>query len=149
MRAVVQRVSRAAVSVEGQRVGEISNGLLVLLGVGVHDSAHDSEWLADKITQQRVFEDGEGKMNHSLLDVAGQMLIVSQFTLYGEVRKGRRPSFTEAAPPAVAETLYQEFVDCVRRSGITVQTGKFGAKMQVDSINEGPVTLFVDTKLIH
>jgi D-aminoacyl-tRNA deacylase len=146
MRAVVQRVSRALVVIEGEVVGEIARGLLVLLGVSHTDDAAQAAWLADKLIGLRIFEDDEGKMNRGLVDVSGAMLVVSQFTLYGDCRKGRRPSFIDAAPPEIAIPLYEAFINAVRAQGVTVATGRFGAMMQVELVNEGPVTLIVDSK---
>jgi D-aminoacyl-tRNA deacylase len=148
MRAVVQRVSRAKVSVNGELVGEIGTGLLVLLGVGRDDSEKDVEYLAEKIIGLRIFEDAEGKMNRSVADVGGSILTVSQFTLFGDVRRGKRPSFDMAAPPAHANRLYEHFVSSVRRAGLTCSTGQFQKMMQVELVNEGPVTILLDsTKL--
>jgi D-tyrosyl-tRNA(Tyr) deacylase len=144
MRAVIQRVSRAAVTVAGRVVGRIDRGLLVLLGVTHGDTAEDARWLAEKVAGLRIFEDEQGKMNRDLADVGGAMLVVSQFTLYGDCRKGRRPSFTAAAPPEQAVPLYEAFVRAVRELGIAVQTGEFGATMQVELVNDGPVTLIVE-----
>ena len=149
MKAVIQRVSEARVVIAGETVGEIGPGCLVLLGVATDDTPQDVDWLAQKLVGLRIFEDAAGKMNHSLLDGGGQVLIVSQFTLYGDVRKGRRPSFTEAAAPAVAEGLYEKFIAAVRAQGLVVATGRFGAMMDVSSVNNGPVTLIADTKSIH
>ena len=146
MRAVVQRVRSARVTVEGAVVGEIGKGLLVLLGITHDDSAEGANWLAEKIVGLRIFEDDAGKMNHSLDEVGGAMLIVSQFTLYGDCRKGRRPSFVEAAPPEVAMPLYEGFIRAVQSLGVAVGTGRFGAMMQVELVNDGPVTLIVDAK---
>lgn len=146
MRAVIQRVKQSAVTVDGCLVGDIGPGLLVLLGVAADDKASDAKFLAGKITGLRIFEDAQGKMNLSLMDVGGEMLVVSQFTLYGDCRKGRRPSFTAAAPPDLAETLYKTFIKHVHDSGVTVKTGKFGAMMDVSLINDGPVTLILDTR---
>ncbi len=145
MRAVVQRVSRAAVTVGGEVVGRIGRGLLVLLGVGQEDTAADARWLADKITGLRIFEDADGKMNVGLAEVKGAILAVSQFTLFGDCTKGRRPSFIAAAPPEKAIPLYEEFIQAVRELGIEVQTGRFGAMMQVELVNDGPVTLIIDS----
>ncbi|ADE56733.1 MULTISPECIES: D-aminoacyl-tRNA deacylase [Aminobacterium] len=145
MRAVVQRVSSASVCVEGERVGSIDQGLLVLLGVSGKDTAADAEWLVEKIVNLRVFEDEERKLNRSLLDVGGKLLVVSQFTLYGNCRKGRRPSFVEAAPPEVADALYNVFVTKAKERNIPVQTGVFQAHMMVELVNDGPVTLIIDT----
>jgi D-tyrosyl-tRNA(Tyr) deacylase len=146
MRAVVQRVRSARVTVEGAVVGEIGKGLLVLLGIAHGDSSEQASWLAEKVVGLRIFEDDAGKMNHSLDEVGGAMLIVSQFTLYGDCRKGRRPSFVEAAPPEVAVPLYEGFIRTVQALGVKVGTGRFGAMMQVELINDGPVTLIVDAK---
>lgn len=145
MRAVIQRVKSASVSVDGGVIGKIDRGLVVLLGVGVNDSESDAAWLADKTANLRIFEDEEGKMNLSVLDVGGQALVVSQFTLYGDARKGRRPSFTDAAPPEKADELYQRYVELLEKAGVGVQTGRFHAKMLVDIQNDGPVTLLLDT----
>ena len=144
MRAVVQRVSQARVVVDREVLGQINRGLLVLLGVARDDRAEQARWLADKIVGLRIFGDDEGKMNRSLADVGGEVLVVSQFTLYGDCRKGRRPSFVDAAPPEIAIPLYEEFVRSVRALGIPIATGRFGAMMQVELVNEGPVTLIVE-----
>ena len=146
MRAVLQRVSQARVRIDGETVGEIGRGLVVLLGIAPSDTPEQAEWLADKIVGLRVFEDDDGKMNRDLIEVGGGVLIVSQFTLYGDCRKGRRPSFIEAAPPAVAIPLYAAFIDAVRARGVPAATGRFGAMMQVELVNDGPVTLIVDSK---
>jgi len=146
MRAVVQRVSEARVSVEGQVVGEINKGLVVLLGVGQDDDEKDIRYLADKIINLRIFEDEDGKMNISLLDVGGDLLIVSQFTLYGDCRKGKRPSYDKAARPDAAESVYNRFVEYCRGFGIKVETGVFQAMMMVEIHNDGPVTLLLDSK---
>lgn len=145
MRAVVQRVIEAAVEVEGRRVGEIGRGLLVLLGVARDDTNDDADYLAEKIANLRIFNDEQGKMNRSLVETAGEMLVVSQFTLYGDVRRGRRPSYTEAAEPDRANALYQYFVDETRKLGIKVETGVFQAMMKVSLINDGPVTIMLDS----
>jgi D-aminoacyl-tRNA deacylase len=145
MRACVQRVSEAYVTVEGQETGRIGRGLVVLLGIGHNDGEAEVNWLADKIVGLRVFEDSAGKMNLSLAEVGGAMLVISQFTLYGDCRRGRRPSFTDAAAPELAERLYELFVDVVRRAGIEVGTGKFREQMLVSLVNDGPVTLWIDT----
>jgi D-tyrosyl-tRNA(Tyr) deacylase len=145
MRAVVQRVSRSAVHIDGDPVGQIGSGLLVLLGVAREDQRAQADYLAEKIVNLRIFEDDDGKMNRSLLEVGGAMLVVSQFTLLGDCRKGRRPSFVTAAEPEMAKRLYAHFVDRVRRHGVPVQTGRFGALMAVSLINDGPVTLILDT----
>ncbi len=146
MRAVVQRVSRAKVTVDGQIVGEIAHGLLVLLGVAENDTETDAVFLAQKISGLRIFEDDQGKMNRDLSEVAGRMLVVSQFTLLGDCRKGRRPSFIEAARPEIAEPLYQVFVAEVRGQGIAIETGRFQVHMDVELVNDGPVTLLVDSR---
>lgn len=145
MRAVVQRVSRAGVTVDGKTVGEIGRGFLVLLGVVAGDTSADAEYLADKIAGLRVFEDDAGKMNRSLWEVGGACLVVSQFTLAGDCRKGRRPSFAAAAPPETAEPLYLHFCDAVRATGIPVETGRFRTRMAVELVNDGPVTLLLDS----
>ncbi|MEX0586907.1 MAG: D-aminoacyl-tRNA deacylase [Pirellulales bacterium] len=146
MRACVQRVSEANVRVAGEVVGEIGLGLLVLLGVAGGDTAADAEQLANKVAGLRVFEDDDGKMNRSLSEVGGAMLVVSQFTLLGDCRKGRRPNFTAAAGPDLAETLYEIFVAKVCQEGIPVATGRFRQHMQVSLVNDGPVTLLLDTR---
>ncbi|MFT4557153.1 MAG: D-tyrosyl-tRNA(Tyr) deacylase, partial [Planctomycetaceae bacterium] len=145
MRAVVQRVASASVVVDGKIVGEIEHGFLVLLGVGTDDADADAVALAEKIAGLRVFEDDAGKMNLALNDVGGQMLVVSQFTLFGDCRKGRRPSFVEAARPEKAELLYETFVAEVRGQGIIVETGRFQTHMDVSLVNDGPVTLLLDS----
>ena len=144
MRALIQRVTHASVEIDGDRVGEIGPGLVVLLGVRCGDDESVARWLAEKCVNLRVFEDDQGKMNRSLLDIGGAALVVSQFTLYGDARKGRRPSFTEAAPPEESEPLYEFFVEQVRGYGIDTATGVFGAEMAVDLVNDGPVTLLVE-----
>src|SRR5437764_14086618 len=141
MRALIQRVSRASVTVDEKVVGEIGRGLLVLLGVGQGDSEAQVKIVVDKIVNLRIFEDDEGKMNRSLLDIGGQVLVVSQFTLYADTRRGRRPSFTDAAPPAVAEPLCERFKEALSGYGLIVASGVFGASMSVDLRNEGPVTI--------
>ncbi len=145
MRAVVQRVSQCAVDVDGKKVGSIGPGLLVLLGVAKGDEPSAVDYLAEKIANLRIFEDDHGKMNRSLMDIQGDMLVVSQFTLLGDCRKGRRPSFIQAAPPEIAERLYQQFVEVVRSKGLHVETGEFQAMMAVSLINDGPVTLVLDS----
>ena len=145
MRACVQRVSRARVTVAGELCGQIAGGLLVLLGVAEGDREDDARQLAQKIATLRVFEDRQGKMNLALGDVGGAMLVVSQFTLLGDCRKGRRPSFVAAAPPELAEELYQVFADTVTRQGIEVATGRFRQHMEIELVNDGPVTLLLDT----
>ena len=146
MRALLQRVSRASVTVEEQIVGAIEHGLLVLLGVGRDDSEVQVKLLAEKIVHLRIFEDDEGKMNRSLLDIGGEVLVVSQFTLYADTRRGRRPSFTDAAPPALAEPLVERFNATIAAYGLTVASGIFGAYMQVKLINDGPVTIWLDSE---
>ena len=146
MRAVVQRVSRAAVVIDGATVGKIDAGLVVLLGVTHNDTPGNAKWLAEKIVGLRIFNDADGKMNRDLADVGGAMLIVSQFTLYGDSKKGKRPSFIDAAPPPIAIPLYEAFINGVKALGIPVATGQFGADMKVELVNDGPVTLIVDSK---
>jgi D-tyrosyl-tRNA(Tyr) deacylase len=145
MRVVVQRVSRAQVTVNGWTTGEIGMGLLVLLGVGHDDTETDATYLAEKIAGLRIFEDHDGKMNRSVLDVGGSVLAVSQFTLYGDVRRGKRPSFDAAAPPDNARRLYELFVERVRATGLRCETGRFQEMMQVELVNEGPVTILLDS----
>ncbi len=146
MRAVVQRVSRAKVTVNQQITGEIGWGLLLLLGVGRDDSEVDAAYLAEKILGLRVFEDVDGKMNRSVADVGGSVLVVSQFTLYGDVRRGKRPSFDAAAPPDQARRLYEFFVERIRIAGLGCETGRFQEMMQVELVNEGPVTILLDSR---
>ncbi len=146
MRAVIQRVTQGKVSVEGQGIGEIEKGLVVLLGVGKEDTDKDIEYLADKIINLRVFEDENDKMNLSLREVGGALLVVSQFTLYGDCRKGKRPSYDKAARPEVAEDLYKRFVAYCKNFDIKVETGKFQAMMMVEIHNDGPVTLLLDSR---
>lgn len=145
MRVVIQRVNRALVRVEGKIAGEISKGLLVLLGVGQGDSSKDAVYLLDKIINLRIFEDAEGKMNLSLLDAGGELMVISQFTLYADCRKGRRPSFTDASPPEEAQKLYEYFVAEAKNRGLKVATGIFQALMEVELVNFGPVTIFLDS----
>jgi len=145
MRACVQRVSSALVRVEGEIVGEIGRGFVVLLGVATGDGPAELRWMVDKVVGLRVFEDGEGKMNLALADVGGELLVVSQFTLLGDCRKGRRPSFINAAPPEMAERMYDEFVAAARAAGIRVATGRFRTHMEVELVNDGPVTLLLDS----
>ena len=145
MRALVQRVSQASVCVDGDLVGAIDNGFLVLLGITHGDDEAVAEAIARKVVGLRVFEDGEGHMNLDLAAVGGAILCVSQFTLYGSVRRGRRPSFTEAAAPERAEALYEHFCDAVERAGVSCDRGRFGAHMEVESVNDGPVTLLIDS----
>lgn len=144
MRAVVQRVREGSVSVDDRIVGQIGRGLVILLGVREGDTAAEAQWLADKIANLRIFEDAEGKFNLSALDVGAEALVVSQFTLYGDASKGRRPSFTQAARPEVAEPLCDKFVASLREAGLPVQAGVFGARMLVKILNDGPVTLILD-----
>jgi len=146
MRAVVQRVSRACVTVEGRVTGEIGAGLMILLGIGRNDASAVAVSMAEKIAHLRIFEDDEGKMNRSLLDVKGSALVVSQFTLYGDARGQRRPSFIAAAPPEQAKKLYEEFCETLRRLGVIVATGVFQAMMSVELVNEGPVTILLDSE---
>lgn len=146
MRAVVQKVSSSKVTVDKEVVGSINQGLLVLLGVTHDDTSKDVDYMVDKVTNLRIFEDENEKMNLSLKDVGGEILAVSQFTLYGDARKGRRPSFSEAARPEVANPLYEEFVQKIKNQGINVQIGKFGAHMMVDLTNDGPVTILLESK---
>ena len=148
MRAVVQRVSHAQVTVEERVIGQIGLGLLVLLGVAREDSEADAKYLAEKICGLRIFEDEQGKMNRSVTDVGGAVLAVSQFTLYGDVRKGKRPSFDDAAPPELARTLYEFFVEQVRAAGLRCATGQFQAMMKVELTNEGPVTILLDSRKV-
>jgi len=146
MRAVVQRVSRASVKVAGEVTGEIGPGLLVLLGVNSRDSAKEAEFLADKIANLRIFADEKDKMNCSVLETGGEILVVSQFTLYGDCRKGRRPSYNEAAQPKPAERLYEYFVESLQKCGLIVATGRFQAMMAVELVNDGPVTILLDSE---
>jgi D-tyrosyl-tRNA(Tyr) deacylase len=146
MRAVVQRVSRAQVAVNGEIAGEIGLGLLVLLGVGRDDTEADATYLAEKIAGLRVFEDAEGKMNRSVQEVGGSVLAVSQFTLYGDVRRGKRPSFDAAAPPERARELYEFFVERIRSAGLRCEMGRFQEMMKVELVNEGPVTILLDSE---
>ena len=146
MRAVVQRVKQSSVTVGNDTVGKIASGLLVLLGVAKEDGVGDADYLADKITNLRIFEDKAGKLNRSLLETGGEMLVVSQFTLLGNCRKGRRPSFIDAADPDMADDLYEYFVQQVRQKGVSVKTGRFRARMDVSLINDGPITLIVESK---
>jgi D-tyrosyl-tRNA(Tyr) deacylase len=145
MRAVIQRVSRASVSVDGEQFGAISTGLVALIGICATDGNKDVDWLAEKIINLRIFPDDTGKMNRSLADIGGEMLIVSQFTLYGDCRKGRRPGYSNAASPDKAEPLYQRFIKQVDQQNIKTASGKFQAMMEVTIINDGPVTLLVDS----
>ena len=146
MKAVVQRVSRAKVMVEDKTIGEIQKGLMVLLGVAGEDEEKDADYLTEKIIHLRIFEDDQGKMNRSLMDIRGELLVVSQFTLLGDCRKGRRPSFIHAALPEKAEALYDYFVNRTRNQGIKTETGQFRAMMDVSLVNSGPVTLVLDSR---
>ncbi len=145
MRAVVQRVSRARVVVEGRVTGEIGAGLVVLVGVGRGDTAESAAYLAEKVVHLRIFDDDQGKMNRSLVDIGGAALVVSQFTLYGDARGQRRPSFVQAAPPEEGKRLYEEFVRALRALGVRVETGVFQARMEVELTNDGPVTILLDS----
>ncbi len=145
MRAVLTRVKSASVAIDGQTVGQIGQGFLILLGVGPEDTEEKCRYLCEKALGLRVFEDENGKMNKSLADVGGSVLVVSQFTLYGNCRKGRRPSFTDAADPELGNALYEKFLACCEALGYPPQHGRFGADMQVASVNDGPVTLILDT----
>jgi len=146
MRAVVQRVSRASVTVAKQITGQIDKGLVVLLGIKQGDSSRDVAWLAEKTVHLRIFADEQGKMNLSLADIGGEMLIISQFTLFGDCRKGRRPGFSSAAPPELAEPLYKQFIESVGQLGIQTATGIFQAEMALELINDGPVTMLLDSE---
>lgn len=145
MRAVLQRVTRASVTVDGDKIAEIGGGLLVLLGVTQADTPAQAGWLAEKVAGLRIFADAEGKMNRDVVEAGGSVLVVSQFTLYGDCRKGRRPSFIAAAAPEQAIPLYEAFINGIKALGIPTQTGRFGAMMQVELLNDGPVTLILDT----
>jgi len=146
MRAVIQRVRGASVAVDGEEISRIGRGLAILLGVGKEDGVKDVNFLAEKIANMRIFEDDAGKMNLSVLDVGGEALVVSQFTLYADTRRGRRPGFEKAAPPDMAEALYNEFVTMLRACGVPTKTGQFQAKMLFTIENDGPVTLILDTQ---
>jgi D-tyrosyl-tRNA(Tyr) deacylase len=146
LRAIVQRVKRASVTVDGKVVSEISNGLLILLGVAREDTPADIDYMANKVANLRIFQDEQGKMNLSLLEVAGEALVVSQFTLYGDCRKGRRPSFIEAAQPEKADEMYQAFIAALSQTGIRTKGGIFHAYMDVELINDGPVTILLDSQ---
>lgn len=148
MRAVVQRVKRASVSVDQKTVGEISNGLLVFLGIGQNDTEADITYLADKILHLRIFSDNNDKMNWNLTDMNGELLVVSQFTLYGDCRKGRRPSFDNAMEPKQANSIYERFIAYCRSTGIHTKKGIFGADMQIELINDGPVTILLDSQKV-
>ena len=146
MRAVVQRATKASVSIDGKTTGAIAKGLVVLLGIHREDTVKEIEWMTDKIINLRIFEDENGKMNRSLADIGGEVLIVSQFTLYGDCRKGRRPGYSTAAPPKIAEPLYLRFVEEVKNRQVNVATGTFQANMAVELVNDGPVTLMLDSE---
>jgi D-tyrosyl-tRNA(Tyr) deacylase len=146
MRAVIQRVSRASVTIDDDIVSSIGPGLLVLLGITHSDATEQARWLAEKIVNLRIFNDDDGKMNRSFADIDGSVLVVSQFTVYGDAQKGRRPSFIEAARPEHAVPLYEQFIVALLEQGVPVQTGRFGATMQVELVNDGPVTLIVETE---
>ncbi|WP_278574379.1 D-aminoacyl-tRNA deacylase [Fusobacterium ulcerans] len=146
MRAVIQRVKHSSVTVNGKVLGEIGNGLLVLLGVTHTDTEKEVNWMASKVKDLRIFEDAEGKMNLRLEDIKGELLVISQFTLYGNCIKGRRPGFTDAARPDLAEPLYEKFLEKCRSFGIKTECGEFGADMKVELLNDGPVTMIIDTK---
>ncbi|KGK91610.1 D-tyrosyl-tRNA(Tyr) deacylase [Desulfosporosinus sp. HMP52] len=146
MRSVIQRVKSASVTVNGERVGNIAEGLLVLLAVGQDDGTEDLNWMIDKLVGLRIFEDQEAKMNRSVQDVGGEILMVSQFTLYGDCRKGKRPSFSTAAPPDQAKALFNQGVERARSYGLKVETGVFQAEMDVELVNNGPVTILLDSK---
>ncbi|MBW2682547.1 MAG: D-tyrosyl-tRNA(Tyr) deacylase [Deltaproteobacteria bacterium] len=146
MRAVIQRVNRASVRIDGSTTEKISHGLVVLLGIHGDDTTRNLQWMADKIVNLRIFEDDEGKMNRSLADINAEMLIVSQFTLYGDCRKGRRPGYSSAAPPEIAESIYDRFIEEIKSRGIKTATGTFRAMMEVELVNHGPVTLLLDSE---
>jgi D-aminoacyl-tRNA deacylase len=148
MRAVIQRVSRAKVAVKGEITGEIGRGLLVLLGVGRQDTNASADYLADRVVGLRIFEDNAGKMNRAVGEIGGAILVVSQFTLYGDVRKGKRPSFDDAAPPQEARTLYEHFAERIRAAGLRCETGRFQEMMEVELVNDGPVTILLDSEKI-
>ena len=145
MRLLLQRVTRASVKVEGEVVGRIGPGLMVLVGVGHDDDEARADLMAGRVADLRIFRDGEGKTNLSLVDVGGSALVISQFTLYGDTRKGRRPSFLDAAPPALGEALYERFADALAGRGVPVERGVFGAEMEVELINDGPMTIWLDS----
>ncbi len=146
MRAVIQRVNRASVRIDGNITEKISHGLVVLLGIHGDDTTRNLQWMADKIVNLRIFEDDEGKMNRSLADINAEMLIVSQFTLYGDCRKGRRPGYSSAAPPEIAEPIYDRFIEEIKSRGIKTATGTFRAMMEIELVNDGPVTLLLDSE---
>lgn len=144
MRVVLQRVSSSQVAVDGEIIGQIGRGLNLLVGIASTDTEAELEWMARKCLELRVFSNSDGKFDQSVMDIGGELLVISQFTLYGDCRKGRRPSFDQAATPAIAETLYHQFVEKLRQSGLRVETGRFGAMMQVSIENDGPVTLILE-----
>jgi len=144
MRALVQRAAEAAVEVDGSVVGRIGRGLVIFLGIRTGDTLEELRWVADKCLNLRIFEDDDGRFNLSALDVGADILVISQFTLYGDIRRGRRPSFTEAAPPEAAEPLYRKFVSYLQENGLRVETGRFGARMMVRVVNDGPVSILVE-----
>lgn len=146
MRVVIQRVSEASVTIDGTIEGKIETGFMILLGIGHEDTNEDIEWLVQKITNLRVFGDEDGKMNLSILDIKGEILLISQFTLFASTKKGNRPSFIQSAKPEIAIPLYEKFIDVLKGSNIRVQTGKFGADMKVMLVNDGPVTIIIDSK---
>ncbi len=146
MRVVIQRVTEAEVSINEEISGKINNGLLILVGIGQDDHMEDIQWLTQKITNLRIFSDNEGKMNLSILDIKGEILLVSQFTLYASTKKGNRPSFIQSAPPIFAIPLYEQFIQSLEETGIAIQTGQFGADMKVSLTNDGPVTIIIDSK---
>ena len=146
MRVVIQRVTEAAVSINEEISGKINKGLLILVGIGQDDHTEDIKWLTQKITNLRIFSDDEGKMNLSILDIKGEILLVSQFTLYASTKKGNRPSFIQSAPPTIAIPLYEQFIQSLKETGIAIQTGQFGADMKVSLTNDGPVTIIIDSK---
>jgi len=146
MRVVIQRVTEAAVSINEEINGKIEKGLLILAGIGQDDHLEDIQWLTQKISNLRIFSDDNGKMNLSILDIKGEILLVSQFTLYASTKKGNRPSFIQSAPPTIAIPLYEQFIKSLKETGISVQTGQFGADMKVSLTNDGPVTIIIDSK---
>lgn len=146
MKALIQRVRKGAVVVDSEILGQIGTGLVILLGIKISDTPSDVRYLAEKCANLRIFPDADGKFNLSCLDVKGGVLVISQFTLYGNTQKGRRPSFVEAAPPEIAEPLYEQFIEEMQQIGLSVKSGRFGAMMQVEIINDGPVTLMVESK---
>ena len=146
MRVCIQRVSRGVVRVDNKIFGQIAGGMVILLGVATEDTAADIQWMTQKILNLRFFSDEAGQMNRSIMDIGGEILIVSQFTLFGDCHKGRRPSFVQAAPPEKADEIYQTFIRRIQAAGVTIATGKFGADMQLELVNDGPVTLWIDSR---